>query len=282
MSDINADQRDFWTDEAGPAWIAQMDAMDRALAPVLDGVLSRAALTPGERVVDIGCGAGTSTLAAGDAVGTFGKVLGVDISETLLGVAEELAQKRSNIKLTLADAQTHAFVPGACDCLLSRFGVMFFQDTPAAFANMAKALCPGGRMVFATWAAIPDNPFFTLPAAVAKRVIGPVPKSDPDAPGPFALRDAVWVKDVLTRAGLERIVAEEVALELTPQGDARAIASLMCDIGPAERAISQYTPDAAQREELVAQLIEALGPLQTPEGIRIPALINFFTARKAA
>jgi SAM-dependent methyltransferase len=282
MSGGNADQQTFWTDQAGPTWAAQMVAMDDQLAPVLDQLFQRAKLQSGEDVLDIGCGAGTSTLQAARFVGPSGTVLGADISATLLDVAKVRAKALGNIKFLMADAQTHAFETACYDCLISRFGVMFFNDPPAAFANMAKALRPDGRMVFATWGAIPENPYFTLPAKVAKDVIGAVPKTDPDAPGPFAFRDPTRVNAILTAAGLADIEAQEVTLALTPKGDAATVAALMCEIGPAQRALSHFEVDAAGRTRLVHALTEALAALQTPDGIRIPARINFYTARKPA
>ncbi|MBM1688149.1 class I SAM-dependent methyltransferase [Sulfitobacter geojensis] len=282
MSGDNADQQTFWTDQAGPTWVAQMAAMDDQLAPVLAQLLQRANLRAGEDVIDIGCGAGTSTLQAMHQVGPTGTVLGADISATLLDVARARAKTFGNVGFLHADAQTHAFEPAGFDCLISRFGVMFFEDPTAAFANMAKALRPDGRMVFATWGAIPENPYFTLPAKVAKDVIGAVPKTDPDGPGPFAFRDPNRVASLLSAAGLADIEPQEVTLALTPSGDAASVAALMCEIGPAERALSHFEVAPAGRARLVHALTDALAPLQTPDGIRIPARINFFTARKPA
>lgn len=282
MSVENADQRDFWTDKAGPVWTAQMAAMDAALAPVLDGVFARAALQSDEAVLDIGCGAGTSSLVAAAAVGPRGRVLGADISQTLLSMARIQAENLPHLEFELADAQIYAFTPGSYDVMISRFGTMFFADTEAAFANMARALQPGGRMCFATWGPIPENPFFTQPAAVAKRVIGTVPKSDPDGPGPFALRDTAKVEQILERIGMQDLQTDVVTLDLTPRGGPRAVAEVMCEIGPAQVALEYFEADEAQRETLTLSLMEALAAFETPQGIRIPACINFFTARKPA
>ena len=282
MTGDNAEQQDFWTDEAGPIWVAQMDAMDAQLGPVLDGVLARAKLQTGERVLDIGCGAGTSTIEAACLVGTAGHALGVDISKTLLGVANARATEVPQVGFALGDAQSYAFEQQGFDCLISRFGVMFFEDPVAAFANMAQALRPAGRMVFAAWGAIPDNPFFTLPAMVSKAVLGAVPKVDPDAPGPFAFREAARVVSILQAAGLQDILVEETMLDLVPEGDPVTVAKLMCEIGPAHRALAYFDANTAQRNRLIEALADAVKVFDTPEGIRIPAAINFVTAIKPA
>ncbi len=282
MTETNADQRAFWSDQAGPLWVAQMARMDAALFPVLDLVLQHAEIAAGERVLDIGCGAGTSTLAAAELTGTAGHVEGFDISDSLLTLARQRADGLPNVNFSHGDAQTHAFAASQASCMISRFGVMFFDNTTAALANMAKALVPGGRMVFATWGDIPENPYFTLPARTVRDVLGTPPKTDPDAPGPFALRDTGKVKEMFQAAGIGDIEAIEVSLDLTPQGDATDVAALMCQIGPAQSALAHFEADEAARAQLQAAISDALSIYQRPEGIRIPALINIFRARKAA
>ncbi|MFK7835787.1 MAG: class I SAM-dependent methyltransferase [Sulfitobacter sp.] len=280
MSTANTDQAEFWTDQAGPTWVAQMDAMDAALAPVLTAVLARAAVSEGDHVLDVGCGAGTSTFAAAALAGANGHVCGVDISQTLLDAAETRNTGARPARFLLADAQSHGFAPDQFDLLMSRFGVMFFEDSVAAFANMARALKPGGRMAFATWGAIPENPYFTLPARIAKDLLGPVPKSDPDAPGPFAFREIPRVLDILEQAGFDKINGEATSMLLTPPGSTQEVADLMCEIGPAQRALSFFEADATDRAKLTEALAQALAPYQTTDGIRLPAVINLFEARK--
>ncbi|QFT59903.1 Demethylmenaquinone methyltransferase [Sulfitobacter sp. THAF37] len=277
----NTEQQDFWTDEAGPTWVARMQTMDRTLAPVLDRVLADAELQAGDRVLDIGCGAGTSTVAAARQVGDAGGACGLDISRSLLDHARGLAADHKNVSFVLGDAQTHDFGPDRFDAMISRFGVMFFADTTAAFANIAGGLRPGARLTFATWGEIAENPYFTMPAGIAKQVIGAPPKTDPEAPGPFAMRDTRKVVAQLGGAGLRDIAASEVTLPLTPPGDAQKVAELMCDIGPAHRALTHFEAGPQERARLCNALAEGLAPYATPDGIRIPALINIFTARTA-
>jgi ubiquinone/menaquinone biosynthesis C-methylase UbiE len=125
--------------------------MDRSLHEIGRLLLERAAIRPGERVIDVGCGSGATTLAAAPLVGAQGSVLGVDVSEPMLAVARRRAAGLGNVRFVAADAQTHAFEPGAQDLVLSRFGVMFFDDPPRAFASLRRALRPGGRLCFVCW-----------------------------------------------------------------------------------------------------------------------------------
>ena len=276
----NSDQRDFWRDEAGAIWVDQRAAMDEVLAVVLDGTLARAQLETGHCVLDIGCGAGTSTLAVADAIGEMGHVTGFDISSTLLGAAQVRTGARTNIAFMEADAQTHPFVPQSADAIISRFGVIFFEDSTAAFRNMATALRPGGAISFSAWGAIADNPFFTLPAQIARQVLGPLPKSDPDAPGPFAFRNPVDVTEILHRAYLNPEI-ETVQVPLHLPAGAQAMAQIMCAIGPAHLALVHYGADASAQTRLMEVLVDALSMYETGVGITLPAQINFVTARKS-
>lgn len=277
----NTDQRDFWTDNAGPIWIDQRATMDALLASVLEGTLARADLQAGQSVLDIGCGAGTSTLAIGEQIGEAGHVTGIDISRTLLEDAQTRAISKSNVAFLDADAQNHHFAEDTADVIVSRFGVMFFEDSTAAFKNMNRALRSDGIVSFSAWGAIADNPFFTLPAQIARQILGPVPKSDPDAPGPFAFRDPAYVESVLTSADLSaQIETVEEVLNWTKQP--RELASTMCMIGPAHVAINHHEADGAMRETLLEALTEALSIYQTYKGLAIPAQINYVTARKAS
>ncbi|APE43362.1 hypothetical protein BOO69_07990 [Sulfitobacter alexandrii] len=277
----NTDQQEFWTEEAGPTWIAQMQTMDRTLAPVLDRLLADAELRDGDSVLDVGCGAGTSTVAAARLTGPQGRACGLDISRSLLDHARAALADAPNVSFVLGDAQTHDFGQDRFDAMISRFGVMFFSDTVAAFSNIARGLRPGARLTFATWGEISENPYFTMPARVAKSIIGAPPKTDPDAPGPFAMRDTRKVVGQLGAAGLRDITASEVALPLTPPGDAQTVADLLCQIGPAHRTLTHFDVGQEDRQRLRAALADALAPYETPQGIRIPALINIFTARTA-
>ncbi|MEP3677161.1 methyltransferase domain-containing protein [Sulfitobacter sp.] len=275
----NDDQRRFWSDTVGQIWIDQSAATDALFAPILNGLIERAELAAGHSVLDIGCGAGASTFAVADMIGATGHVTGIDISDVLLGAAQERAAGYTNVGLLMADAQDNHFVPDSADVIISRFGVMFFSDTAAAFANIASALRKDGRIYFATWGAVGQNPFFTLPAQVARAQLGEMPKPDPDGPGPFALRDPEFIKTILDQAGLEGEV-ETVDITLPFDGDAISLAENMCFIGPAQTALAHFEADDTTRGQLKAALAEALSQYATADGLGIPAQINYITARK--
>ena len=166
MSHANSAQADYWNSEPGYQWIAQETFLDATMAAILDRLLERTDIRPNEKLLDVGCGTGASTLAAAIKTGPAGHVTGLDIAEQLLNRARKRSDDAGlrNTSFILADAQTHPFVPESFDAIISRFGLMFFDDPVAAFANMARGLKPKGRLVFAAWAPAAENPWFSSPA----------------------------------------------------------------------------------------------------------------------
>ncbi|MEM7632697.1 MAG: class I SAM-dependent methyltransferase [Pseudomonadota bacterium] len=276
----NLDQQAFWTNSAGPTWVALQAEMDALLAPVLDVVIARAGLKAEETVLDVGCGTGSSVARIADAVGPRGHVTGLDISQTMLRHAHARLGFQPHVQLLLADAQTHEFAT-TFDVILSRFGVMFFDDTRAAFANLWQALAPGGRMVMAAWASASDNPWFMDPAAAARDVLGPMPQADRTLPGPFAFEEAERILDIFSAAGLTDPTVETLELTLTPQGTLADASELCCHIGPADSALQYHDADDDAKAALKAAIIDRFAKYDGPEGVHIPASIHIFEARKA-
>ena len=150
MSDITsiaAQQRAFWNSEATRRWVTEQARIDRIFAGVTNAALTAAAPKPGESVLDIGCGTGTTLLKLAEAVGPNGQALGVDISEQQLTLARERIAGVAQARVVLDDAGTHDFPPGGFDLAFTRFGVMFFADPIAAFSNIRSAMKPGGRLL---------------------------------------------------------------------------------------------------------------------------------------
>ena len=198
----NEEQIEHWDGAGGEHWAAYAERYDAVLAPYADVVVERLAPQVGERVLDVGCGNGALALAVAPRVG---EVVGLDISGPMLDCARRRAVDAglANVTFEKGDAQVHPLPEGGFDAAMSRFGVMFFEDPAAAFANIGQGLRPGGRMVFAVWQRLFDNEWITAPMGAALAHV-PMPElpSDPFAPGPFSLAEPDRVRSVFTEAGL--------------------------------------------------------------------------------
>ena len=246
----NAEQIEFWNGEAGKGWAERDQQMERTLAPFAAEAIAAAQVRPGERVLDIGCGCGGSSFMLLDKVGDAGRVMGVDISEPMLQVAEQTAGQlpdnlRTAIGFERADAAVHPFETESVDLVFSRFGVMFFDDPPAAFANIRKALKPGGRLVFVCWAPVPGNQWITLPMAAALQYVPPPEPMPAHAPGPFGLADQDYVRQVLGSAGYSDISidAYQPTMRFGHDIAPESIADFFIEAGPVSRLISE-SPEA--------------------------------------
>lgn len=277
----NADQAAYWNAGAGDTWASLQDRLDHQLEPL--GLRAMAALAPrpGERVLDVGCGAGQTSLALAGAVAPGGSVLGVDISHPLLEVARRRGEGIAGLTFQEADAQTASFEAASFDAAFSRFGVMFFSDPPAAFANIRRALKPGGRLAFVCWRRPDENPFMSLPMAAAMAHLPapavPPPTPDPHAPGPFAFADPDRVRGILAAAGFTDV-------ELTPHdqkigsGDLDQTLAVSLKVGPLGAMLREH-PD--RRDAVVAAVREALAAHDGPDGVKLPSATWIVTARSA-
>lgn len=279
MSDIvNTEQFDAWNGDNGRRWTADPDGRDRLLAPVADALFAAAALTAGERVLDIGCGCGATTLAAAAAVAPDGSAVGADLSEPMLSVARRRASEggHGNVAFVQADAQTYAF-GGPYDVAISRFGTMFFADPVAAFANVGRALRPGGRLCIVTWQPMLANDWLTIPGAALLR-FGSPPESVP-GPGMFAQSEPAVVAAILSGAGFDAVEAVPVSLTLTLGADPAAAAGYLADSGPG-RAVLETIPEA-DRPAAIEAARAVLAEHQTPEGVQLGAAVLVTTARRS-
>ncbi len=278
----NADQAAYWNSPAGLKWVENEALLDEELSGVLERLLQLAAPRPGEAALDVGCGTGASTLALAAAVSPGGRVVGADISEFHVARARERAAGIGGVELVLADAQTHAFGPAGFDLAVSRFGVMFFADPVAAFANILGAMRPGGRLVFAAWAPMEANPWFTIPKAAAVARLGPLPPDPPGAAGPFGLADTTRGLDIMRRADFAdgRVRTETVGLALA--GGVPAAARLATSLGPAVRLLREKNGTSEDAAAIAEAVAEGFAPYADGSGIRVPALIHFYEAERPA
>ncbi|MFN8545324.1 MAG: methyltransferase domain-containing protein [Candidatus Binatia bacterium] len=277
----NADQIRYWDGLSGPKWVALSDPLDAQLAAYGERTMERLALHAGERVLDVGCGCGATTLALAERVAPGGAVMGIDVSRPMLARARERAAAAGAADVTFvrADAQTHPFAPPPFDALFSRFGVMFFADPAAAFANLRTALRPDGRIAFVCWQPLQRNPWMLVPLMAAAEHIALPPPPAPDAPGPFAFGDGDRVRRLLGTAGFTSVAIEPMEDPVVIGGtvDADEAARFILEVGPVGQALREADPGA--RPAVATAVRAALRPWLTADGIRMPAAAWIVTAR---
>jgi SAM-dependent methyltransferase len=275
----NADQIAYWNGAGGLRWAQRQPVQDVLLQPIADLIIDRAKIRSGERVLDVGCGSGSTTFAFAKAVGPSGHVMGIDISAPMLERAREVTPPGTPVEFALADATIHPFVPESFDLLASRFGVMFFADPALSFANLRKAMRRTGRLAFACWREARSNPFFMVPLQAAYQHVPKMPQVGPDEPGPFAFASEERVKRILAAAGFSDVAMEPVdlALDVAIGGGLEAAVKSAVEIGPAARAMTDQAPETVAAA--TQSIREALRPLVKGQTVLLDAAIWIVTAR---
>jgi SAM-dependent methyltransferase len=275
----NADQIAYWNGPGGQRWADRQQTQDILLEPIADILIDRARPSAGERVIDIGCGSGATTVAFARKVGASGHVFGVDISGPMLARARENAPKELPVDFALADATVYPFVSASFDLLASRFGVMFFADPVLSFANMRKALRPTGRLAFACWREPRENPFFMAPLQAVYKHVPKMPPQGPEDPGPFAFASEARVHRILSEAGFTGIEMEPCNLTLDVaigRGMDAAVQGAL-ELGPASRALEGHPEEV--RAAAKNSIREALTAFAKGETVPLPASIWIVTAK---
>jgi len=277
----NATQIAYWNDKAAVTWTAFQERLDALFAPLTAIALDAAAAAPGEGSIDVGCGCGATVLELARRVGASGHVRGLDVSEPMAARAREriAAAGLTNAKLLVSDAATCVLPQADTDLLFSRFGVMFFADPTAAFANLRRPIRPGGRLLFAAWRGLADNPWFTLPLQATQALLPPEPPADPNAPGPLAFADAERVRGILTAAGWRDVAAvrHDLPMRLAGPGQLDEAAEFATRLGPLARVLADA--DAELQGRARQAVLEALRSHDGPEGVCLGASIWLVSAR---
>jgi len=277
--DQNADQIAYWNGAGGKRWAERQPVQDVLLQPVADVLIDRARIKAGERILDVGCGSGSTAFAFGRAAGPSGHVLGIDISAPMLAVARDVTPPGAPVEFALADATIHAFAEDDFDLLASRFGVMFFADPVLSFANMRRGLRRSGRLAFACWREARQNPFFMTPLQAVYRHVPKMPQMGPEDPGPFSFATEARVNRILSAAGFSNVAMEPVdlALDVAIGSGLDAAVKSALEIGPAARALAEQPPEVVAAA--TQSIRDALTPHLKGQTVPLDAAIWIVTAK---
>ncbi|PNX03234.1 SAM-dependent methyltransferase [Burkholderia sp. 129] len=233
----------------------------------------------GRRVLDVGCGAGATTLAVAQRLGARGRCVGVDVSRPLIAAARARAE-RGGVPASFvhADAQTHAFVPASFDTIISRFGVMFFENAVDAFANLLRAATSDASLAFVAWRTAAENPFMTTAERAAAPLVPNLPARQPDAPGQFFFGDARRIETVLAQSGWCGIDVRPIDVECTlPE---RELIGHFSRLGPLGQLFGDL--DDATRARVVDTVRAAFAPYVHGAEVRFTAACWLVGARAPA
>jgi ubiquinone/menaquinone biosynthesis C-methylase UbiE len=269
MTNANAEQIEYWNGSGGERFARHQQFIDYGLGLITDAALERAAPAQGAVALDIGCGCADTTIRLREMVGEHGAVMGVDVSQPMLRIARARAHSAGlEIRFAEADAATFNFQP-VFDLVFSRFGVMFFADPVAAFANIHRALKPEGRLFFVCWRAADENAWSAIPFEAAREFLPPMEKGDPDAPGPYAFADGGRVGRILEQAGFHDVRVEKLDSVMRMGSSLDAAAENALSLGPVARASSGA--DEKTLTVVRERIRAALAQYETPDGIAAPA-----------
>jgi SAM-dependent methyltransferase len=257
----------WWAEAEGPHYVTEAERYDDMLRPFSDAMLDAAELQPGERVLDIGCGNGSTTIEAATRVRPGGAVVGVDVSPPMLAFARKraTAANLTEAEFVQADAQVYALDGASFDAVISRNGLMFFEDPDAAFVNLARALRPGGRIAFVAPQG-PDRSEWIMAAGVAAAPHIGVPQGlAPNAPGPYGLADPDRTRAILERAGFTDIKLEELIRPICIGAD---IEDALAFIRSMPRVADLFAAAPTDKQHAAVDAVrEALRPHESADGV---------------
>jgi SAM-dependent methyltransferase len=264
----NEEQAKLWNGASGHAWIEAQGMLDEMFKPFADLLVETVAAASARSVLDVGCGTGATTLAVARALGPSVHCTGVDISEPMIAVARARAERdHLPARFISADAQDHAFEPASVDMIISRFGVMFFDNAIAAFTNLRRAVTANGILRCIAWRSAAENPFMTTAERATTSLLPSVPSRQPDAPGQFGLANAQRVSTILAESGWSDVDLR--AIDVACSFPERELVSYFTRFGPLARVLPEA--DERTRARVIETVRAAFEPYVHRDAVRFTA-----------
>ena len=277
---INDEQYEYWNKGIGQKWVKEDNSLNERFAILTKEFFSRANINKNEKVLDIGCGGGITSFEASILVGKDGYVLGADISEILLDLAKKNYSNIENLEFKYCDVQNYKFKKNIFSKVISRFGVMFFENPIVAFKNIYNSIQDGGSLHFVCWTNVLENEFFT---AAANIIIKHLNKEFPQvtrAPGPFAFSEKKYVKQILNASGFKNIKVDKIYTSISTYDDSKKDGELLFNIGLAGRLLAEENLSEEELSKIKNKIIEMAQKRQIDGKINYKACLNFVSATK--
>ncbi len=277
---VNIEQFEYWNEKSGPKWVKLDDSMNERFSILTEELFSRADINENDRVLDIGCGGGQTSFQASQLVGYSGQVVGADISEALLSLARSKFSNTGNLDFSLCDAQNHKFQSKEFDKIISRFGIMFFENPVEAFRNIYRSLKVNGSLNFVCWSDMIENEFLMEGAdIITKHTQINLPPLTRE-PGPFAFSEKSYIEEILSLSGFKNIKIDKVKTTILTKDSVEQAAEILMNIGPRAKMLSQAGLGDEAMHKIREKIEELCKARQNGGEISYAACLNFASATR--
>ena len=277
---INDEQYEFWNEGIGKKWVQEDKSLNERFTILTNEFFSKTKINKDDSILDIGCGGGITSYEASKLVGENGYVLGADISEILLDLANKNYSSIKNLEFKYCDVQNYEFEKKIFNKVISRFGVMFFENPINAFKNISNSIQDGGSLHFVCWADVMENEFFTLSVNI---IINYLKKDFPEitrAPGPFAFSEEDYIKNILNTSGFKNIKVEKVNSLISTKDTPEKDGDLLFSIGLGGRLLSEANLSKRELSIIKNEIIEACQKRRDNGKSTYKACLNYVSATK--
>lgn len=277
---VNDEQFEFWNEGIGRKWVEEDDSMNERLSILTKELFLRSNIKRDDKILDIGCGGGQTTFEASKMVGENGYVVGADISKILLDLAESKYANTKNLEFKYCDVQNYEFKVNSFSKVISRFGVMFFENPIEAFKNIYNSIQEGGSLNFVCWTNVMENEFFTDPTNI---IIKHINKEFPEitrAPGPLAFSEEDYVKEILMSSKFKNVKIEKVYSSISTNDSAEKDGALLLKLGLGGRLLADANLSKKELSIIRDEMVEISQKRQKDGKITYKACLNYVSATK--
>ena len=277
---VNDEQFEFWNEGIGQWWVDEDESMNERLSILTEELFLKSNIKKDDKVLDIGCGGGQTTFEVSEMVGENGYVLGADISKILLDLAKSKYASTKNLEFKYCDVQNYKFRENSFNKVISRFGVMFFENPIEAFKNIYDSIQEGGSLNFVCWTNVMENEFFTDPTNIIIRHLN---KDFPEitrSPGPLAFSEEKYINEILSNSGFKNIKVEKVYSLITTNDSPEKNGELLLSIGLGGRLLADANLSKKELSVIRDEMVEISQKRQKNGKITYKACLNYVSATK--